>query len=227
MTIHPTASKTPLRRRGSIREREIDGELLLHDAKANRVLALDPEAAAVWHRCDGSHSIEEIASVSGQSADEVAARIATLDDAGLLETPGMSRRKLLAYAGTAGVTIPIGATILLPQAAAAASAYGITNTFSCTGTGGATLTLNITMTGGGTGLVFYNALVYSDPGLTNQLGADYLNFPNGSGVVNFTVNLGTGETGGSTVYVEITKNFGGAVDTYQVKIPTTGLASCT
>jgi hypothetical protein len=216
-----------VRRREGLTERSLGTELLLHDADSDQVTALDAEATAVWRLCDGSHSIEELAAETGQPVEEVAGRLAALDDAGLLETVGMSRRALLLRAGLVGVGIPVGASILLPQAAAAASSLAFINAFSCTGTGNATLTLTITMTGGTTGLVFYNAYVYSDAGLTNQLGSDTFNFPNGSGVVTFTVNLGTAQTGGSTLYVRITKDFGGTDTVYQVTIPTSGLGSCT
>lgn len=54
------ASDKPRVRHGLV-SRQVDEELILYDAASDRVLLLNPSAAAVLDLCDGSRSVESIA----------------------------------------------------------------------------------------------------------------------------------------------------------------------
>ena len=43
--------------------REIEGEFVLLDLKTNQIHQLNPTASLIWSHCDGTHSINEIASI--------------------------------------------------------------------------------------------------------------------------------------------------------------------
>ena len=83
------------KRREDLIERELPGELLLHDPDADRVHLLNHVAAAVWGLCAGRHSVDEIgeqiACIFAVPLDEVTKdieeAIARLDDCGLLTAP--------------------------------------------------------------------------------------------------------------------------------------------
>lgn len=49
-----------LARAPGVVERVVDGELVLYDPARQRVHVLNPTAAFVWARCDGSHAEAEI-----------------------------------------------------------------------------------------------------------------------------------------------------------------------
>jgi DNA-binding Lrp family transcriptional regulator len=169
MTTRKTTLESPVRRTKGLSERSLDTELLLHDIDSDQVTALDAEATAVWRLCDGSHSIDELATETGQSVEEVAGRLATLDDAGLLERVGMNRRTLLLRAGAVGVAVPVVSMLNLPAAAAANSVLAQTTTFSCSnGTIAGTnnhliVTTHLT---GGLANTTYNMYVYTSATLS-------------------------------------------------------------
>lgn len=52
--VHP-------RRNAELALRHVDGESLLYDESASRVHVLNATAEFVWQRCDGFHTVEEIA----------------------------------------------------------------------------------------------------------------------------------------------------------------------
>jgi hypothetical protein len=108
--------------------REVDGGFVVLDR--GRAHSVEAEAAVVW-------------AAAGTTADVDPAALAELTDLGLLDTPGVSRRTLLrrsgvVAAGVAGVGI---ASMVLPDAASAASLVaGITLTPG-TGPKGTTVTI--------------------------------------------------------------------------------------
>ena len=49
------------RQREDLVAREVDGEALILDRAAGKVHQLNATAAYIWDRCDGSHSIQDVA----------------------------------------------------------------------------------------------------------------------------------------------------------------------
>jgi DNA-binding Lrp family transcriptional regulator len=237
MTTRKTTLESPVRRTKGLSERSLDTELLLHDIDSDQVTALDAEATAVWRLCDGSHSIDELATETGQSVEEVAGRLATLDDAGLLERVGMNRRTLLLRAGAVGVAVPVVSMLNLPAAAAANSVLAQTTTFSCSnGTIAGTnnhliVTTHLT---GGLANTTYNMYVYTSAtlsvaSLVSPTPAAGVN-TNGAGAATLVEMLTTGQLSrGSTIYLKITQGAGSTTtDTvFQVVIPTSTSIYCT
>ncbi|HTR70432.1 MAG TPA: hypothetical protein VMH41_09430 [Mycobacteriales bacterium] len=231
MTSHRTINRSPLRRTHAIVERALDDEVLVHDADADRIVALDVQVAAVWRLCDGSRSIEDIAAQTGQPLNEVAGRLATLDDAQLLESRGMSRRALLTRAGVVGLAVPVVSMLNLPAAAAANSVLSQTSTFTCSAGGGDNRPLNVaTNMTGGLANTYYSLFIYTNSALTALAGSDTNNRTNGAGAVSFAVQITNSQLPrGSTLYFKVTQGQNSTTtDTvFQVVIPLTTGTSCT
>ena len=126
----------PLARQEGLAIEELDGELLIYDLETDKAHCLNGEAATVWRLCDGSRSVEELASgVAPDAPKDVAEEMAlhALSELGkrrllvgdVSETgSGVSRRELfrkLALVGAAGLAIPAVKSIVAPTAAQAAT----------------------------------------------------------------------------------------------------------
>jgi Coenzyme PQQ synthesis protein D (PqqD) len=83
-------------RRAALRVRLIDGEMVVLDRDTQRVHQLNQTARYIWDRCDGRHTVTEIAErlaeafdVSRRAAEtDVAAAVRQLERVGLLELRG-------------------------------------------------------------------------------------------------------------------------------------------
>lgn len=133
----------PRARSKGLNVEELDGELVIYDVELNRAHSLTAAAAAVWKRCDGRTSIEEIdRAVAAQfgrapDVDLVWRALRQLDHARLLESPDddvsdvtaddepvetVVRRSALRKLGwAAAAAIPLVASIGIPSAAFAQS----------------------------------------------------------------------------------------------------------
>ena len=94
MSVHP-------KRRAGLRARAVDGETLLLNRERQLVHQLNTTATYIWERCDGRHSLGDIATELGQAFEidadtvtrDVAAAVRQLEAAGLVElqrTPSTS-----------------------------------------------------------------------------------------------------------------------------------------
>jgi hypothetical protein len=82
-------------RREKVIERELEGELVLHDPDTERTVLLNPVSAAIWDLCDGEHTVEEIArcvaehfrgAVEGQVLEDTIEAVERLQSEGVLMT---------------------------------------------------------------------------------------------------------------------------------------------
>jgi hypothetical protein len=128
----------PRRREQSLVIREVDGETLVYDLTRDRAHCLNRTAALVWRSLDGTKEIAqvagEVARTLGIEPDEPLVWVALeqLQRAKLLSEPPVrpagarevSRRALigrLARSGAAAVLVPSVMSLIVPQAAHAAT----------------------------------------------------------------------------------------------------------
>lgn len=124
----------PARRKEDLIIQQVDDETLVYNRRNDQAHCLSRTAAAVWALCDGSTTIEDIASalhhdlaISGGSAVALLA-LRDLEKAGLLE-PGyrapatvLSRREVAKRLGlAAAIALPLISTIVAPSPLMAAS----------------------------------------------------------------------------------------------------------
>jgi hypothetical protein len=120
MTIHP-------RRRDDLEIAEVGDEVVLLDCERLHYRTLNPSAAAVWRRCDGTRSIAEIASELGMPDEVVVYAVDQLQEAGVLTTPAansmprVTRRDAAKWLVAGLVVLPAVASITAPAAQAAQS----------------------------------------------------------------------------------------------------------
>lgn len=130
--LSSTDGHRPARREDDLVVRPVGDETVVYDLRTDRVTALDAGTAAVWAGCDGARDLDAIGAHAGLDADETRGRLLQLDDAGLLQGGGATRRTLL-RAGVIGTLVPL-LTIAAAEAAFAASAGRVTlSGLSCTG----------------------------------------------------------------------------------------------
>jgi hypothetical protein len=124
----------PLARTEDLLIERLDDELLVYDQRTDIAHALDPSAVKLWEACNGERSIEELASLTGLSRDDVRDGLEVFEARELLVTPdteeSISRRAVvgrgLAAAGALGFGGVVVHSVAAPTPAAAAS---------CTATG--------------------------------------------------------------------------------------------
>ena len=120
----------PLARSEGLVSEELETQVLLYDTESHLAHALEGEAAGVWRACDGHADVQTLALRCATTEDEVRATLGRLDELGLLERGGETRRSALVKMTAAGVGlgagIPTIASIVVPTAAAANSAQGCT-----------------------------------------------------------------------------------------------------
>ena len=114
---------------------EVEDEVLIYDIRRDKAYCLNPTTAAVWERCNGRQTIDNITqslSTSFQTpvdADIVRLALQQLGKSGLLQSGAalppslsISRRALLRRLGSASVmALPLITSIVAPEAASAAS----------------------------------------------------------------------------------------------------------
>lgn len=99
----------------------LDGELILHDGKVTHLLNVT--AAAVWQKCDGHHSIADIARELALEETTVLYALQNLEQKKLLQSTvplagvfqPMTRREFLKKGALAAAAIPVVKTIRLPN----------------------------------------------------------------------------------------------------------------
>ena len=114
---------------------ELDGEFLVYDTGRDKAHCLNGTAAAVWRRCDGRRTVEELGVLVAPQADPelreeiVLSTLAQLDRRNLLveSLPAggrISRREMMrkaALVGAVGLSLPVVRSIVAPTAAQAAT----------------------------------------------------------------------------------------------------------
>lgn len=115
----------PQARSEGIVTEELGDELVIYVEDTRTAHALCGDAAAVWRRCDGHSSAQDIARRVGSDQARVAQALDELSTAGLIEEPdGISRRALYKRAanlGAAAVSAPLIYSVAVRPASAAAS----------------------------------------------------------------------------------------------------------
>jgi hypothetical protein len=104
----------------------VDGETLLYVEATHQASCLNAPAARIWSLCNGTRSVEDIASGASLQPEVVARAIGLFAHSGLLENQPedsrlmtLSRRRVLAGVGLAA--IPIILMVNAPKARAGAS----------------------------------------------------------------------------------------------------------
>jgi hypothetical protein len=126
----------PERRRDGLVVKELEGEVLVYDLQGHQAHCLNPSAAHVFKRCDGTATVPAITrslrKELGATIDEgwVWLALDRLGKAGLLqermsppaERPGLSRRELVKRAGLGlAVLLPVVTSIVAPTPVEAAA----------------------------------------------------------------------------------------------------------
>jgi hypothetical protein len=120
---------------------ELDDELLVYDLTSRQACALSPTSAALFHACDGTRTIDQLADHLGIGREQVVFGLEGLGRSDLLLLPlpdgepgaGMSRRQFAKRFGVAAaVTLPTVAVFASPALAQQGSCAPIG---PCTGNG--------------------------------------------------------------------------------------------
>ena len=118
----------PCARREGLISEHVENDLLVYDTQHKTAHSLTASAVSVWERCDGHHTIAQIARELELDRAIVEQAVAELEDCALLVEPapeGVVRRaalKRIAQAGGAAiVATPLISSLAIPPAAAAAS----------------------------------------------------------------------------------------------------------
>jgi Coenzyme PQQ synthesis protein D (PqqD) len=131
--------RRPLARTEGVIVSELDDELVLYDSASGVACRLNSSAALVWHNCDGTRTIADLAellsSELGELADEDVVLVAldTLAEHDLIASGyerrdaiemRLSRRRFIRRVGVVGgvvIALPVVSSLVVPAAAAAAS----------------------------------------------------------------------------------------------------------
>lgn len=103
--------------------RPLDGETLVYDLDTNKAHCLNALAGRLWKVSDGHTSVAAMRAAEGRSEDEIVHGLQMLADADLIVAPPSkepTRRRALGRLGR-GVAVPAVVSILVPDAASAAS----------------------------------------------------------------------------------------------------------
>jgi hypothetical protein len=126
MVRRMNAPETGMRRfRGGLLTERIGDEVIVIDQDSGRAHCLSGVAAAIWHECDGTHDVTQLADLSGTTAAPIDAALTELDELGLLEyvaeqSRGLTRRTVARRAITVGTGVLV-LSVALPTVASAAS----------------------------------------------------------------------------------------------------------
>ena len=122
-------NKIPQARTSGVVVEHLADEVLVYDLERDRAHCLNLAAARVWERCDGKHSVTEIATEVGNE-EAVWMAVEQLSRAGLLEEKikrpaaanGVSRREVMKkIAVAAAIGVPVVTSIVAPKASHAAN----------------------------------------------------------------------------------------------------------
>jgi hypothetical protein len=129
-----TSLKMPRRIRQNICVEQVGQETLVYDEQRHKAFCLNATSSAVWQRCDGTQTVEQISNAvtlelaAPITEDLVLFALEELRRDGLLEAdtaaqiPVISRRDLVQkYGLRAALLLPIVAAIVAPKAAQAYS----------------------------------------------------------------------------------------------------------
>lgn len=131
-----TRRSMPRAREDGLVVKVLSDELLVYDLERHQAHCLNRSAALVWEHCDGRTPVSEVVALLGTelkgAADEELVRLALdgLRKAHLLRAAAsreteparpMSRRALIRKLGVAAALLPLVASIVVPEAAAAQS----------------------------------------------------------------------------------------------------------
>jgi hypothetical protein len=140
----------PLARTEGLLTEQVDDELLVFDAEHKLACRLNASAALVWRSCDGTRSLSDLVAIVaeefGEVADEdqVVIALDSLVKHGLIESgyepreaaaTRITRRRFMRRVGAvslASFSVPLVSSMMIPSAAAAASAHstsGITPSY--------------------------------------------------------------------------------------------------
>lgn len=138
----------PSARKSGLVVQEVPDEVLIYDLESNKAHCLNKTAAAVWHACNGSNSVDDITAVLEQATgskvtDEMVwLALDQLSENNLLEAEvkanfnGQTRREVLKKIGLASViALPIVASLVAPKSALASASCGCTASSQCAGRG--------------------------------------------------------------------------------------------
>lgn len=123
-----TKNKPSARKTDIVSQTSSDGGSLLYDLKRNRAFHLNDVSTQILHRCDGRHTIDEIASDLSTSPQIVKVALVDLVRERLveedLEIPKSGRREMLRQLAAAGfvAALPMLTTVIAPSAVRAQSA---------------------------------------------------------------------------------------------------------
>jgi|CXWL01.1.fsa_nt_gi hypothetical protein len=103
--------------------RRLDRETLVYDLDTRRAHCLNDLASRLWDTSDGRRTVAVMQVAQGRSEDEIVHGLQMLADADLIVAPPLkepTRRRALGRLGRA-VALPVVVSILVPDAASAAS----------------------------------------------------------------------------------------------------------
>ena len=125
----------PVARTEDIIVEGLDDDVIIYDTENNKAHALNPLAARIWKRCDGEHTVADLAGLFAAETpyDAVVNCLSQLDrlnllspgSLGIIDTKVLSRRQMLRKvavgAAAAAIMVPMVTSIVAPSAQAAAS----------------------------------------------------------------------------------------------------------
>lgn len=128
------ATPIPRARREGLVVKALGDEVLVYDLERHRAHNLNRAAAAVWRACDGTRTVDQIATWLRAEASvplaEEAVRYAVAElgrarlIAGRPRETGLTRRELMRRLGTAAVAVPVVTSVVAPTVAQAQSCSG-------------------------------------------------------------------------------------------------------
>jgi hypothetical protein len=128
--------KNPIARRNNIVIKKLDEETLIYDLKINKAICLNMTSARIFHLCNGTRTVSQIAKEMSLSMktpigkEFVMLAIEQFSKDHLLENKGettkffnrLSRRELIRKVGFgSAVALPLVSSVIAPQSAAAQS----------------------------------------------------------------------------------------------------------
>ncbi|MFV0389178.1 MAG: PqqD family protein [Pyrinomonadaceae bacterium] len=126
----------PKCRRNEIVVQDFENEVLIYDLSSNKAFSLNKSSAAIWKRCDGEHSIAEVAEElsiefdASVSDDFVRLALEQFRKDSLLDEDeategffeGLSRRQVIRNVGLASIiSLPLVSSLVAPAAISAQS----------------------------------------------------------------------------------------------------------
>jgi len=120
-------SITPQAKTSGVVVEKLAEEVLVYDLERDRAHCLNEAAARVWEKCDGKHTVGEIAREVGNEeaawmAIEQLSRVGLLEEKIKRPAVGMGRREVIKrIAVAAAIGVPVVTSIVAPKAMQAAT----------------------------------------------------------------------------------------------------------